>query len=83
MTQYLLQLNYIDDYATSFSNQHKDAARRYQDTQTQSLVNLLSVCKLYCSQLDHCTLAFDTDSARMLAVMFLSGRSDSYTVSIG
>jgi hypothetical protein len=83
MTQYLLHIDYLEDYATSFSNQHKDAARRYQDTSTHTLVNLLAVRRIYCSQLDHCTLAFDTDSARMLAVMFLSGRSDSYTVSIG
>ena len=82
MSEYLLRLEYIDDYASSFSNIHRDSTRRYQDVSTATAANLLAVRKIYSSQLDHCTLAFDSAATRMLALVFLSSYTSAYTVRV-
>ena len=73
MSEYLLRLNYSQDYAGGFIN--------IEDVSTTTAVNLLAVQRIYCSQLDHSTLAFESDAARTMAVLLLSGRT-GYTVTV-
>lgn len=80
MTQYLLRLNYTDDYASSFSTAHRDAARRCQNQSTSTQVSSLSQLKLYCCQLDHCTLSFESPGARTLAIIYLLDRGCAVSI---
>jgi hypothetical protein len=80
MTQYLLRFNYTEDYASSFSTAHRDAARRWQNQSTSTQAAGLSQLKLYCCQLDHSTLSFESAAARTLALIYLLDQGCSVSV---
>ena len=74
MTQYLLRLDYNLDYASTFSTHHLRSSLFNQDVQTQAAVRLLLKRNIHCVQLDHCTLRFESDHSRTLAVLALSSQ---------